>query len=201
VANPTGVTFVTAPNQAYFTYNEILMPNQISSPMTWQFSVPTAATSFSFVVFIRAEQPNEALTLGDKMWDGSADSVWANPANWEGNVVPDSGSSVLIPAGVPNMPVLAADVQITNLSVNSGATLKLKGQTLTAWGNVDALGAISEGALWMRGSGVLTGGNLPAVRISGGTRLQRSTVASGPVSISDGSLVVDGTKPLSISIP
>jgi hypothetical protein len=201
VANPSGTTFITAPNQAYFMYNEILQPNQISSPMTWQFNVPSVATSFSFVVYVQAQQPDETLAFRDKVWDGSADSVWANAANWEGNAVPDSGSSVLIPSGVPNMPVLAADVQITNLSVNSGATLKLKGQILTAWGTVDALGAISDGTLRMRGSGVLLGGNLPSVIVNGGTRLQRSTRTTGAVSISDGSLVVDGSKPLSISIP
>jgi hypothetical protein len=48
---------------------------------------------------------------------------------------------------------------------------------------------------------VVLGGNLPSVTINGGTTLQRTTTASGAVSISDGSLVVDGSKPLSISIP
>lgn len=202
VANPTGRAFITAANQAYFTYNEILQPNEISSSMTWQFGVPAAGTSFSFTVFVQAAQPNEAMPFADKVWDGSASTAWADPANWEGGVVPDSASSVLIPTGtLPNLPVLSADAQVTHLNVGTGSSLTLDGFTFTAWGNVDALGAITGGTLWMRGSGALLGGNLPGVRISGGTALQRAAKASAAVSISDGSLVVSGSTPLSISIP
>lgn len=205
MANPTGTTFVTAPNQAYFMYNEILQPNEISSPMTWMFNVPDVSTSFSFTVYIQADQPNESMNFRDKVWTGSVSTDWATPGNWSGGVVPDSASAVQIPAAsmVPsgNMPVLPANVQITHLDVGLGSTLTLGGFTLTAWGNVDALGSISGGTLWMRGSGVVLGGSLPSVIVNGGTTLQRATVSSGAVSISDGSLVVDGSKPLSISIP
>lgn len=202
VENPTGRTFVTGANQAYFTYNEILQPNEISSPMTWRFGVPGAGTSFSFTVLVQAAQPDELMPFADKVWDGSTSTAWDEPTNWEGGVVPDSASSVLIPTGtLPNMPVLSADVQVTHLNVGTGSSLNLGGHTLTAWGNGDALGAVTGGSLWMRGSGVLLGGNLPGVRISGGTTLQRATTASAAISISDGSLVVSGSTPLSISIP
>jgi hypothetical protein len=202
VANPSGQAFITAANQDYFFYNEVLQPNEISAPVTWQFNVPGAGASFSFVVLIQAAQPNEVAPFADKVWDGSTSTAWGEPTNWEGGVVPDSASSVLIPTGtLPNLPVLSADVQVTNLNVGTGSSLTLGGYTLTAWGNVDALGTITGGSLWMRGAGTLLGGNLPGVRISGGTALQRATHASGAVSINDGSLVVNGSAPLSISIP
>jgi hypothetical protein len=208
VYNPSGATPITtgAP-QAYFEYIQVLAPNEISSSMQWQFQVPSVTTTFSFMVSIQASQPDEDLQLTDKVWDGSESRAWGDPANWEGNSVPDSGSFVLIPAVTSNntpidsMPVLAADVQITDLTVNAGASLTLNSNTLTAWGSVDALGTISGGTLWMRGTGTYLGGNLPSVVINGGTMLQRSSVATGAMSISDGSLVVDGSKPLSISIP
>ncbi|HEX6039539.1 hypothetical protein [Longimicrobium sp.] len=208
VFNPTGsLPITTGAPQDYFMYNEVLAPTEISSPMLWQFQVPSVTTKFSFVVTIQAAQPDDDMTFTDKVWDGSESSDWTDPDNWENNMVPDSGSTVLIPAvnranvSIDSMPALSADVQVTNLTVNSGATLTLNGRTLTAWGSVDAPGSITGGTLWMRGGGMVTGGNLPSVIISGGTRVQRSSTTSGPVSISDGSLVVDGSKPLSISIP
>jgi hypothetical protein len=202
VFNPTGYAYFTAANQPYFQYNEILQPNEISAPITWIFDIPGPGTSFSFVVWIQADQPNEALPFADKVWDGDVSTDWFTAGNWVGGVVPDSASSVRIPVGpLPNMPVLTADVQITNLNVLTGSSLGLGGYTLTAWGNVDALGVITGGTLWMRGSGTVLGGNLPGVRISGGTTLQRPTKTSAAVSISDGSLVVSGSTPLSISLP
>jgi hypothetical protein len=207
VRNPSGNDFFTAPSQDFFLYNEVLQPSEISSPLTWQFDVSSVGTRFSFVVKIQAAQPNGSIDFADKVWNGSVSTEWSNPSNWEDGVVPDSGSTVLIPTttfdAVPltRFPVLSGDVQVTNLNVVAGATLALSGFTLTAWGSVDALGPIAGGTVWMRGSGVVTGGNLPSVIVSGGTTVQRSTTTSGALSISDGSLVVDGTKPLSISIP
>lgn len=208
VVNATDSAYITSVGepQPYFQYNEVLQPNEISAPMTWVFDIPGPGTSFSFVVLIQADQPDEDVEFADKVWDGSTSTAWGEPTNWEDGVVPDSASSVLIPTVSlldpgASMPALTADVQITNLNVGAGSTLTLGGQTLTAWGNVDALGTVTGGTLWMRGSGVLLGGNLPGVRINGGTTLQRATTASRAVSISDGSLVVSGSTPLSISIP
>jgi hypothetical protein len=206
VANETGQAFFTAADQDYFLYNEVLQPNEISAPMTWQFNVTGPTATFSFVVLIQGDQPDEDADFADKVWDGSTSTDWSEGTNWEDGVAPDSASSVLIPtvsllSPGASMPALTSDVQITNLNVGAGSTLTLGSQTLTAWGNVDALGTVTGGTLWMRGSGVLLGGNLPGVRINGGTTLQRATTAAAAVSISDGSLVVSGSTPLSISIP
>jgi hypothetical protein len=208
VANATDSAYITSVGepQPYFQYNEVLQPNEISAPMTWVFDIPGPGTSFSFVVLIQADQPDEDAPFADKVWDGSASTDWNVGDNWEDGVPPDSASSVLIPTVSllepgASMPALTTNVQITNLNVGAGSTLTLGIQTLTAWGNVDALGTITGGTLWMRGSGVLLGGNLPSVRINGGTSLQRATRTTAAVSISDGSLVVSGSTPLSISIP
>lgn len=207
ILNATGQAFITAPAQDYFQYDEVLQVNEISASKPWQFGVSDgAATTFTFTVLIQAAQPNESLPLNGPTWRGTVSSAWTTAGNWAGNVMPDSASSVMIPKAslLPmgaNMPAISANTQITNLNVGTGSTFTLSSNTLTAWGSVDALGTITGGTLWMRGSGTYLGGNLPSVVISGGTTLQRSSTASGAVSISDGSLVVDGSKPLSISIP
>ncbi len=206
IFNASGQAFITAPAQDYFQYDEVLQVNEISAPKPWQFQVTSAATTFTFTVLIQAAQPNEALPYNGPTWQGTVSTDWNTAGNWLNGVVPDSASSVLIPrlSLLPmgaNMPALSGNVQITDLNVGLGSTLSLSANTLTAWGNVDALGTITGGTLWLRGSGVYLGGSMPSVVISGGTTLQRSGVASGAMSISDGSLVVDGSKPLSISIP
>jgi hypothetical protein len=206
VANATGYEMLmTGDPRPYFLYNEVLQPNEISQPMTWVFNIPGPGTSFSFEVLVKADQPDEDLDFADRTWTGSTSTDWSVGSNWKDGVAPDSASSVLIPtiSLVPSgrMPVLTSSVQITNLNVGAGSSLTLNSQTLTAWGNVDALGTIMSGTLWMRGSGALLGGNLPGVRLSGGMTLQRPTTASAAVSISDGSLMVSGANPLSISLP
>jgi len=41
VANPDGVGAFTAIDQPYFTYNDVLAKNQVSSVKTWQLNVPS----------------------------------------------------------------------------------------------------------------------------------------------------------------
>lgn len=204
VANATGTGFFTAAGQEYFHYNEILQPNEISASQPWQFTLTGTVTRFSFIMLISASQPNEALNFVDRVWDGSTSSDWTDGTNWAGGVAPDSGSTVLILADslfAGSMPTLPADAQVTNLRVGFGSTLTLAGYTLTAWGNVDGAGSITGGTLWVRGTNAILSGNLPSVRVSSGASLQAATRTSGAVSISDGSLVVNGSAPLSISIP
>src|SRR2546427_2853978 len=54
VANPDGTGTFTGTNQPYFLYNEILPTGQVSSGRTWQWSVPSTATFFTFQVLVDA---------------------------------------------------------------------------------------------------------------------------------------------------
>lgn len=49
-----GFATFTQSNQAYYQYNEVLAPNQISGVRTWRLHVPSTVTSFSFFVFVSA---------------------------------------------------------------------------------------------------------------------------------------------------
>jgi hypothetical protein len=65
---------------------------------------------------------------------------------------------------------------------------------------VSAPGTVSGGTLLLRGGATLIGGTLPSLRITGATKLNESTKATGAVSVADGTLTISD-KPLNISIP
>jgi hypothetical protein len=206
VANPTSTDAFTASGQAYFLYNQSLAPMEISSALEWRFNVPSTVQTFKFTVAISAALFNEHGTiLGqlDRVWTGAADSAWSNGANWADGIAPDSSTGATVPAdsllGSHRMPVLDANAVVLNLRVGYGSTLNLAGFTLTAWGNLDATGTVSGGEIWSRGSQALVGGNLGALGVAQGARVQRSTRTSGAVSVT-GSLNVKD-QALNISIP
>jgi len=204
LANPDGLDVFTASNQPYYSYAEILAPYQISSPKSWQFNVPPTVVSFVFGVFVAAPLSGYTGPLLDHVWTGAVDSLWSTPGNWNLGTTPDSASTVAIPADslLPShrMPVLTGDAALTNLRVGFGSTLALKEFTLTTWGNVDAVGTVSGGTLWLRGSGTVLDGKVAALVVGGSTRLQGATVASRAVSVSDGTLSVSDNA-FSIQIP
>ncbi|HET7229940.1 MAG TPA: hypothetical protein VFJ16_08065 [Longimicrobium sp.] len=204
LVNPdaTDGTF-TATNQPYYLYNQAITPYEISAARNWLFNVPPTATKFVFTVYVSAPLASYTGTLLDHVWTGATSSDWSTAGNWNLGTVPDSGSTVSIPAdsllASHTMPVLSADVALTNLRVGYGSTLGLSGHTLVAWGNVDGVGTVSGGTVWSRGTAALLGGNLASVQVSGSAALQKSTVTSGAVSVT-GTLAVKD-QALSIQIP
>ncbi|MDQ7778637.1 MAG: hypothetical protein RDV41_02870 [Planctomycetota bacterium] len=86
-------------------------------------------------------------------WDGSADTNWANPANWntDPNFPNSAAYNVTIPALMPNYPVLGAGYTIYNLTVNADVPapceLDLNNNTLTVSGaaTIDALAQVNFG--------------------------------------------------------
>ncbi len=69
-------------------------------------------------------------------WNGSVSNAWENPDNWICGIMPNIGSIVIIPFGVPNYPRVNANFEIKTLFVNanasivimSGVLFKLNGQ-------------------------------------------------------------------------
>ena len=88
-------------------------------------------------------------------WSGSTDTDWNLGANWCGGVVPSSTTDVVIPAGVPNLPVVIDDGTPTvivalcrNLTINSGATLTVNSpEQITVSGNI-----VNNGTLTVSGT-------------------------------------------------
>ncbi|MBI4706953.1 MAG: DUF2341 domain-containing protein [Candidatus Omnitrophica bacterium] len=84
-------------------------------------------------------------------WDGSSSTDWNTAANWNYNLVPETGDSVVI-ANVTNDPILGSAVNINNLTINSGAVLDLNANNLTLTGTFS-----NDGTLRLVGSETLTG--------------------------------------------
>lgn len=57
------------------------------------------------------------------VWNGSQNTDWHNPANWNCTLLPDVNSNVIIPFAVPNYPVVSSHVEIRSLQVSANATI------------------------------------------------------------------------------
>ena len=60
------------------------------------------------------------------VWDGSAtDGLWVTPSNWDGNVVPTAGDSILLPSPAPasSTITLPSGAAVNNMDVDGSYTL------------------------------------------------------------------------------
>ena len=63
-------------------------------------------------------------------WTGTLSTDWNNPANWSPSLVPGPGDSVIVPV-VPNEPVFSTNVNIGNLTIDTGASVNINGFNIT----------------------------------------------------------------------
>jgi hypothetical protein len=56
-------------------------------------------------------------------WTGAVDTAWENPGNWSTNAVPGRSTKVLVPANVPNYPVVNSHATCFSLQVDSTASI------------------------------------------------------------------------------
>jgi hypothetical protein len=199
---PDGVGTFTEAGQAYYAYNQILDPYEISDSRLWLFEVDNTVTTFVFTVYVALTMVDESAALLGPVWEGDVDSNWQTAGNWSGGAVPTADSTVSIPSDslfAGAMPVLTADGDALNVRVGYQSSLGLGGFTLTVGGNVDAVGAISGGTVVMSGTGALLKGTVDALNVTGSTSLQGAARATGAVSVT-GSLNLDGNV-LTIAVP
>ncbi len=77
-------------------------------------------------------------------WTGAADSLWSNPANWQGGMVPQAADNVYVPQGTPHHPVLDGNATISKLTMDWGpALIDIKDYNLTVLDDVDGSGTIA----------------------------------------------------------
>lgn len=202
-----GVDTFTATNQPYYSYSQVIRPNQVSEPRTWTFSVSPGVEAFTFSVYVSAPlgEPSLMSLLIAEVWTGTVDTDWGTAGNWQNGVVPGSSSAVDIPDASlitsGNMPLLAADAEIVDLTVGVASTLGLGGNTLKATGNVDAVGTVTNGTLWMSGTGALLGGNVDELKVDGRVTLQSPVVTTGGVVVNGGGSLSVQNNGLYIQIP
>ena len=64
-----------------------------------------------------------AATLPDYTWTGALNTDWSVAGNWTNNKLPISTTSVIIPASLPNEPVLSQDVTIAGIEIEGSVSL------------------------------------------------------------------------------
>jgi len=65
-------------------------------------------------------------------WNGSVDSLWHNPSNWSGGVVPDECTNVMINAGTKFNCVINALAKCKSIKLSAGASLTLNNYLVIA---------------------------------------------------------------------
>jgi hypothetical protein len=128
-----------------YSTNTLLDTDQISliaTPGASNCGSTTPATSN--VITVAVDPINQ--------WIGTT-TDWHTASNWCGDV-PTSASTVLIPAGASNMPVISSTAEVKDITVESGATVTING-TLSVNGSYAGTGLLigsSTGALSINGS-------------------------------------------------
>lgn len=61
----------------------------------------------------------------EAIWTGTVDSLWDNPGNWNSNLVPDAETVVIIPANVPNNPVVNTNTSCYAVRMDKNAVINI----------------------------------------------------------------------------
>ncbi len=64
-------------------------------------------------------------------WNGATNTNWDLATNWDENSTPPHNANITIPSSVSNYPTLSSSVTISNITINSGATLLTNGFNIT----------------------------------------------------------------------
>lgn len=59
------------------------------------------------------------------LWTGLINNNWDEPGNWANNTVPPAGSSVIIPQGLTNYPMLNQNQSLTDMNIDEGTNFTL----------------------------------------------------------------------------
>jgi len=76
-------------------------------------------------------------------WDGDINTDWNVAGNWDLGFVPTAVDNVIIPGAPVNQPILNVAVQITDVDVQTGASITMNGNDLDITGTLSNEGTIS----------------------------------------------------------
>ena len=135
-------------------------------------------------------------------WTGAVSKSYTDAGNWSAGAVPGASTSVNIPAGVPNFPLLTSAASAAAFAVAPGASMTIgKGGELALSGTLNVAGALEGDAGALRavgstaqtlgGSGHLVLGELTVGRA--GVRLA-SALDISRVLVLDGDLTTNGQR-------
>ena len=84
-------------------------------------------------------------------WTGLTSTDWNNPLNWSPDVVPAAGDTVVIPSAPSNQPVFSTNVNVGNLTIQSGASVNISGFNITV-----TSAFVNDGTLELHGNETVT---------------------------------------------
>jgi Bacterial Ig-like domain (group 2) len=138
------------------------------------------------------------VTGTQRTWNGSVSADWSAGGNWNGGIVPAAADSVVIPAGVANLPALVAATSIGGVDVADGATLSLGAFDLTAsagvaTGYTPGSGILAtSGVLALAGTGETVRGRVPTLQVTGDYALGGDLHVVAPGRVLSGRLLNEG---------
>jgi alpha-tubulin suppressor-like RCC1 family protein len=180
------MTFSTTPTTGFYLS---ATDTDGGAPLTINMVNANPATPGGFLQTVNGAAVNWPAGGPVIIWNGSADTDWFNPANWNGGVVPTSLDNVLIPSGAPNYPDVG-NITVNDLTIQSGASLTSSDHTLTVNGNLDVAGSLVGCCdIRMTGSGVTARGAMDGYSLG---------VEPGAQVSLNGSLTLTGLTPLNI---
>jgi hypothetical protein len=121
-------------SQIYFYFADLFFLSALSKGSV-MFRKIILLSCFALTAF--AAQICSPAAFAQKVWNGSSDSNWTNPSNWDASDTPGTGDNVVI--GGPSMTITGVSgISLNNLTINAGGTITLQGG-----GTIDVAGALA----------------------------------------------------------
>jgi len=86
----------------------------------------SASIYFDFNAPVKTNTQITTVVRTTATWNGAVDSLWDNPGNWNIKIVPDAETVVIIPANVPNNPLVNINAACYALRVDKNGIINIR---------------------------------------------------------------------------
>ncbi|MEP7107303.1 MAG: S8 family serine peptidase [Ferruginibacter sp.] len=88
-------------------------------------NLPAAFSGYKYRCIRDGVNSNENAVRYTNVWNGNTSSNWFVATNWSCGMVPDQYTSVIIPAGIINYPLVNANTAVRSINVHPGANINV----------------------------------------------------------------------------
>lgn len=81
-----------------------------------------------------------------QIWNGSTSTAYSTSSNWEASIVPGQQTSIYIPSGLSNYPVISGSTNMNSLNVQSGASISNTVSGINVYGDIVVDGTFTQSA-------------------------------------------------------
>ncbi len=122
---------MTSINEASLT----LLDRADNTVITWQNASGTIDLATQEITLNSSQSREFIIDTKNFIWTGTVDTDWNVSGNWISDMVPPTGANIIIP-DVINQPILDQDREISDLTIESNATVSLNGLILAIRGDL-----------------------------------------------------------------